>query len=319
VWRVDYQEIASVAKKWSHDNGLRPAQEDRIRVNLLLVDVQNTFCIPDFELFVAGRSGMGAVNDNRLLCEFIYRNLGIITRILPSMDTHQSMQIFHSIFLIDERGQHPDVYKIISQEEIEQGIWQVDPRVCNELGIEHTHAQQHLVHYTRELRRSGKYEWTVWPYHALLGGIGHALVSSVEEAIFFHSMARYSQPKFQMKGQNPLTESYSVLGPEVQPEGEDLAQKTQRVQALVDCDLLIIAGQAKSHCVAWTVEDLLNELVVEQRGRIYLLDDCTSPVVIPGVVDYTDQAEAAFARYVKAGVHVVSSHDPMSDWPDAPF
>ena len=35
-------------------------------------------------------------------------------------------------------------------------------------------------------RQSGKYELTVWPFHALLGGIGHALVSAVEEAIFFH-------------------------------------------------------------------------------------------------------------------------------------
>jgi len=49
----------------------------------------------------------------------------------------------------------------------------------------------------------------------MLGGIGHALVASVEEAIFFHSVARYSQSDFHVKGDRPFTEHYSVLGPEV--------------------------------------------------------------------------------------------------------
>ena len=69
------------------------------------------------------------------------------------------------------------------------------------------------LHYTRALEASGKYELTIWPYHAMLGGIGHALVPAVEEAIFFHSVARRSQPAFQQKGTSPLTEHYSVLGP----------------------------------------------------------------------------------------------------------
>ena len=64
-------------------------------------------------------------------------------------------------------------------------------------------------------RPPGKYKLTIWPYHAMLGGIGHALVPAVEEAIFFHSVARRSQPDFQQKGHSPLTEHYSVLGPEV--------------------------------------------------------------------------------------------------------
>ena len=49
----------------------------------------------------------------------------------------------------------------------------------------------------------------------MLGGIGHALVSAVEEAIFFHSIARKSPTRFELKGANPLTENYSVLSPEV--------------------------------------------------------------------------------------------------------
>ena len=38
-----------------------PASRDAVRVCLVTVDCQNTFCIPGFELFVGGRSGRGAV------------------------------------------------------------------------------------------------------------------------------------------------------------------------------------------------------------------------------------------------------------------
>ena len=107
VWRVPYEERAREAPAWAAQHGIRPAAEDERRVCLLAVDVQNTFCIPDFELFVAGRSGSGVADDNRRLCEFIYCNLGTLTQVFPSLDTHHAMQIFHAIWLVDEHGEHP--------------------------------------------------------------------------------------------------------------------------------------------------------------------------------------------------------------------
>ena len=85
----------------------RPAVGGRFRICLLAVDVQNTFCIPEFELFVRGRSGTGAVDDNRRLCEFLYRNLAAITQIVPSLDTHRTMQLFHAVWFVDEEGRPP--------------------------------------------------------------------------------------------------------------------------------------------------------------------------------------------------------------------
>ncbi len=178
-----------------------------------------------------------------------------------------------------------------------------------------------MRHYTRKLKEGGKYDLTVWPYHAMLGGIGHALVSAVEEAVFFHSIARYSQPDFQVKGGNPFTENYSVLSPEVLEDeaGEQIAEKNVTfIRKLLEFDAVIIAGQAKSHCVAWTIDDLLNEIFTADRAlaeKVYLLEDCSSPVVIPGVVDYTAEADAAFQRFADAGMHVVRSTEPVSNWP----
>jgi nicotinamidase-related amidase len=320
VWRVRYEDRAREAPAWAENHGLGPAAEDAFRLCLLAVDIQNTFCIPDFELFVAGRSGTGAVDDSGRLCEFVYRNLGTITQIFPSLDTHHAMQVFHAIWLIDENGDHPAPYTLVSADDVATGRWRMNTAVAEALGIDVDYAERHLAHYTRRLAEGGKYDLTIWPYHAMLGGIGHALVSAVEEAFFFHGIARRSQPEFQVKGDNPLTEHYSMLGPEVTegPDGDRLgAKNTELIEKLLRFDAVLVAGQAKSHCMAWTIDDLLEDEAAGERlaERTYLLEDCTSPVVVPGVVDYTDEADAAFERYAAAGMHVVRSTDPIESWP----
>jgi nicotinamidase-related amidase len=321
VWRVPYEDRAREAPAWALTHGITPAGHDSFRVCLLAVDIQNTFCIPGFELFVAGRSGTGAVDDSRRLCEFIYRNLGSITQVLPSLDTHHAMQVFHAIWLVDEDGNHPAPYTLISPEDVASGRWRVNEAVAEALGIEPGYAARHLEHYTRRLTEGDKYNLTIWPYHALLGGIGHALVSAVEEAVFFHGVARYSRPEFQVKGDNPLTEHYSMLGPEVTegPDDDSLdGMNTGLIDKLLTFDAVIVAGQAKSHCLAWTIDDLLADVDVRERRlaeRTYLLEDCTSPVVVPGAVDYTEEADAAFERYAAAGMHVVRSTTPIESWP----
>jgi nicotinamidase-related amidase len=320
VWRVPYQDLAGAAAEWAAVHGIRPAVDDEVKICLIAIDVQNTFCIPGFELFVAGRSGTGAVDDNRRLCEFIYRNLGAITQIVPSLDTHHAMQIFHAIWLVDEHGGHPAPYTLVSAEDVERGRWKVNPAVAAALGLDVDASQLHLEHYTRRLAEGGKYDLTVWPYHAMLGGIGHALAPAVEEAVFFHGIARHSRPDFQVKGDHPLTEHYSMLGPEVTegPDGEPLgARNTELIRKLLTFDAVVVAGQAKSHCVAWTIDDLLRDADVRERlaPRTYLLEDCTSPVVVPGAVDYADEAHEAFMRFAEAGAHVVRSTDPVETWP----
>jgi nicotinamidase-related amidase len=320
VWRVPYEDRAREAEAWAREHGLRPATEDSTRICVVAVDVQNTFCIPGFELFVAGRSGTGAVDDNRRLCEFIYRNLDAITQIVPTLDTHQAMQVFHAIWLVDAEGRHPGPYTLVSADDVAEGQWQVDPAVAEALGLDLDYARRHLLHYTRALAESGKYRLTVWPYHAMLGGIGHALASAVEEAIFFHTIARQSQPDFRVKGTLALTEHYSVLGPEVTegPDRDPLGEHdAELVEKLLGFDAVVIAGQAKSHCVAWTIDDLLRSPVLGERElaeKVYLLEDCTSPVVVPGA-DYTEEADAAFARFAEAGMHVVRSTEPIESWP----
>ena len=315
VWRIPYEERASQARDWARLHKLEPASVDSTRTWLMLIDVQNTFCIPEFELYVGGRSGRGAVEDNVRLCEFMYRNLGSITHITATMDTHKAMQVFHAIFFIDREDNHPAPYTDIHASELRDDTWRFNPALAGQFGIAPDYGQQMMIHYAEELEKKSKFALTIWPYHAMLGGVGHALVSSVEEAIFFHSIARIAQADIEIKGDKPFTENYSVIGPEVLtgPMGETLGTHNLKfIEQLQQYDRLIIAGQAKSHCVAWTVSDLLDDLAatdLELARKIYLLEDCSSPVVVPGVVDHTDAADAAYERFAKAGMNIVKSTD----------
>lgn len=322
VRRVPYQERAKDAQLWADRFSMPPAAQDDPKVCLLLVDCQNTFCTPGFELFVGGRSGRGAVDDNIRLCNFIYRNLANITQISATMDTHQAVQIFHPVFWVDAEGQCPEPMTPISAQDLERGKWEVNRSIADTIwdgGYEGL--REYARHYVGDLERKGKYDLMVWPYHAMVGGIGHALVPAVEEALFFHEIARKSRCTFEIKGFHRFTEHYSILSPEVtlDQEGNRIGEKdSELLEQLLSFDALVIAGQAKSHCVAWTVEDLLQEIRGRRREsaqKIYLLEDCTSAVVVPGVVDFTEQADATFRRFADEGMHLVKSSDPMAEWP----
>lgn len=320
LYRVPYQQRAKEAKLWSKEHQIQSAYKDTNRICLLLIDIQNTFCLPDFELFVGGSSGMGAVEDNVRLCKFIYRNLNIITEMIPTLDTHTAMQIFHPVFWIDKLGNHPEPATAIALQDVETGRWQVNHAVADRLtNSNYEKLKKYALHYVKKLSEAGKYPLTIWSYHSMLGGIGHALVSAVEEAIFFHNLTRNSQTNFELKGNNPWTENYSVLSPEVTTDSDDrpIAQKnTNLIQKLLDFDRVIIAGQAKSHCVAWTINDLLSEIQIKDINlakKIYLLEDCTSPVVVPDVIDFTKQAEAAFERFAEAGMNIIKSTDNLNN------
>ena len=131
VYRVPYQERADRgARAGRPRHGIRPAAGDEKRTALLLVDVQNTFCLPEFELFVGGRSGRGAVEDCARIASFLYRNLDRITQVVVTLDTHTAAQIFHPLFWVGRDGAHPAPHTVITHADVESGRWRVNPELA---------------------------------------------------------------------------------------------------------------------------------------------------------------------------------------------
>ncbi len=330
AYSPDQSALFVEATAWRREHAIAPAGADTADIHLLLVDEQRDFCFPEGSLYVGGRSGTGALDDSARVAEFIYRNLGAITHITTTMDTHYAYQIFFPSFWIDGDGAPLAAHTVVTTTDIQAGRARPNPDIAAWLcdGDEGWLRSQ-AAFYCAELERAGKYELYLWPPHCLLGSAGHALAGVIHEARLFHSFARAAQSWVELKGGNPLTENYSVLRPEVLTrfDGQPLDHKnTPFLERLLQADAVVVAGQASSHCVKSSVDDLLDEIVARDPAlarKVYILADCMSAVTVPDgrggfLADFTPQAEAALARWAAAGMRVVRSTEPLVSWPGIP-
>jgi nicotinamidase-related amidase len=323
----DQLALFAAAADWRRAHDIKPSGSDRRNLHLLLIDVQKDFCFPDGSLYVGGRSGQGAIEDSRRIAEFIYRNLAVLTNITTTMDTHFAFQIFFPSFWVDDAGAPLAPYRELVADDVRSGRVRPNPAVAAWLcGGNYSWLVEQCAFYCEELERAGKYKLFLWPPHCILGSDGHALVGTIHEARMFQSYVRSAQSWAEVKGGNPLTENYSVLRPEVlrRHDGEPLAQRNvQFIKTLIGSDAVIIAGQAASHCVKSSIDDLLSEIVAQDpklARKVYVMTDCMSSVAIPDgkggfVADFTREAEAAQKRFADAGMHLVTSTTPLDQWP----
>lgn len=326
-YRPDAQRVFEAADAWRRAHAIKPAAADETSLHLLLIDVQKDFCFPEGSLYVAGRSGRGAVDDTRRIAEFIHKNLAALTQVTTTLDTHFAFQIFSPSFWVDREGRPLAPFREVTSEQIDAGEARPNPAMAKWLcNGNYGWLLQQVRHYCRELEKAGRYRLYLWPPHCLLGSDGHALAGLVHEARLFHSFVRGSQSQAEVKGGNPLTENYSVLRPEVLSrfDGAPLAQRnTHFLKTLLEADAVAIAGQAASHCVKSSIEDLLGEILAQDPAlakKVYVLTDCMSAVTVPDgkggfAADFTPQAEAALQRFADAGMHLVKSTDPLAAWP----
>jgi len=326
-FRPDQMALFAAATGWRKEHDIKPAATDKFKLHVLLIDVQKDFCFPQGSLYVAGRSGKGALEDNRRTAEWIYRNLGKITEITTTLDTHFAYQIFVPSFFNDENDQPISAFRVVTTEELRSGKVKVNPAVTHLVG-DYSWLQKQVAYYTEQLEAQKKYELYMWPFHCVLGSDGHALVGSIHEARMLHSFARGAQSNCEVKGGNLLTENYSVLRPEVLTRHDGrgaLAQKNAAfIEKLFTADAVVIAGQAASHCVLSSIDDLLNEIHSQDpklAKKVYVVTDCMSAVTVPDgkggfVADFTSKAEEAQAKFANAGMHLVKSTDPIESWPD---
>jgi nicotinamidase-related amidase len=328
-YRPDPQALLDRAISWRRDHDLRPSAGDARKIHLLLVDLQKDFCLPEGSLYVGGRSGRGAIDNSDRIARFVYRNLGILTDITCTLDTHVPYQIFFPAFWMDPAGHTPPPHREVTLEDVTSRRLRPNPSIASWFGsAEPEWLQRQVEHYCRELERTGRYTLYLWPPHCLLGSEGYSLAGVIQEARLFHAFARLSRAAVEVKGATPLTEYYSVIGPEVLTcfDGTPLASKNvDFLRILFESDAVLIAGQAASHCVKSTIEDLLAHLGDYPAHKVYLLQDCMSAVTVPDpdrpgrfLADFTPQAETALDRFRAAGMHVVSSTTPIAEWPDFP-
>ena len=297
--------VAEAAEAYRVREKIRPAASDKFRIAAFGIDAQIGFCTPGASLFVPG-----AVEDTQRTVDWLYGNIDKITGLHFSMDTHRLFQIFHPAWWIDANGKHPAPFTPIFYEEVRAGKW---------TPIKHP---QECLEYCKKLEASGKYVLTIWPYHTLLGGISHALVPALMEAAIFHSIARTHQTHFETKGTHAMTENYSVMSPEVRELGGKTLGSFNApfFKMLMEFDRVYVFGQAKSHCVLSTLNDLRDHIQATEPAlieKIWILEDAMSPVPAPPIdplpptLDFPMIAERAIEEFRRSGMHIVKTTDEI--------
>ena len=295
IGTLHYPDMMAIASA-ANEAGMHPAAEDAHKVHLLIVDMQVDFCHEKGTLYVPG-----ALEDIRRLCEFIFLHGHNITDITCTLDSHLPFQIFHASWWADAEGNHPEPLTIISADDVDAGRWR--PLVMPEFSRE----------YVRKLEEGAKKQLTIWPYHVLIGGPGNTLDPELWSVVMWHSFARKSQPAWLVKGRVPQSEYYSALQPEVDvPEHPQGTLRTEVLKTLAESDVVIVAGEAKSHCVLETLEDIVMQFrdKPDLLRKFYVLEDCMSPVAHPAV-DFEAIANEAFEEFADAGVNFVKSTDVL--------
>jgi nicotinamidase-related amidase len=234
------------------------------KIDLLIIDPQNSFCDPKGELYVKG-----AEKDMERLAKMIKRIGSEFRDIHVTLDSHHYVDVAHPVFWKNSKGENPNPFTIISAIDVENGIWTpVFPQLRNR-----------MKDYVKSLETGGRYPLCIWPPHCLIGSWGHNIIPVLYEELLNWEKKPWIVD-YVTKGSNIYTEHYSALKAEVpDPEDSFTQLNTKLINTLMEADVIIIAGEAGSHCLANSVRDIAQGFNNDNYiKKIVLLEDGTSPV-----------------------------------------
>jgi len=211
----------------------------------------------------------GANEDSARIAALIRKFKDQIERIVVTLDTHHKMHMHHADFWTNTEGLKPDPFTVLTPEDIGTGKWQARQPELRAWSLE----------YAKKLHAGGKLPFIIWPDHCLLGTEGHSIHPPLMEALNEWAIVRNRSVNFYFKGQNNRAEMYSALKSEV----EVLDDPTTRLDAdlvktLARHNKVLCCGEAKSHCVNYSVRHLLEAWPESRKSDIVLLADCCSAV-----------------------------------------
>jgi len=235
-----------------------------MKIEMLIIDPQNDFCDSKGALFVPG-----ATEDMERLANLLNRLRDKISDIHVTLDSHRFVDIAHPIFLVDSNGNHPDPFTIVSLEDGETGKWTTTNPAY----------RKRFMAYLKELSDNGRYLLCVWPPHCLIGTPGHNVFPCIYEALLAWEKERFAVVDFVTKGSNIWTEHYSGVQADVpDPQDPGTMLNIPLIETLERADIIGLAGEALSHCVANTVRDIANTFGGDSIKKMVLLEDCCSNV-----------------------------------------
>lgn len=248
-------------------------------IHLLVVDPQNDFCdLPEAyrmrdplrnTLIAPALPVPGAHADLQRLARFVRSAGSRLARITVTLDSHHRLHIAHPGFWHRGDGAAVAPFTPITATQVRAGAF-----LPNDAG-----ALPRVLHYLDELEARGRYTLMVWPVHCEIGSWGHGVHPDLRAAYNAWEDSRAAIVSKVLKGSNPWTEHYSAIAAEVPDPDDPASQFNHRlIEDLAAADLLIIGGEASSHCVRATTEHIVDALPDAKLKNVVLLTDAMSPV-----------------------------------------
>lgn len=251
---------------------------------LLIIDAQYDFCHPQGSLFVAGADA-----DMKRLSEWIVNNARQIDHIILTMDSHQVNDISHPSFWLDANDNFPAPFTPISYAEIMNGTWR--PRFYRE----------EAVKYVEALEKQGEFGHFIWPYHCLTGSRGAAFDEQIMKALIHWShTGKYYEVV--VKGTSPLTEHFGIFRANIPVKDQQETQLNKKlISKLAQYENIYLAGEARSHCVAYSLKQAMEE-APELARRLIIIEDCMSDVTGLGhlAAPIYERAKNTGVRFIKS-------------------
>jgi len=242
------------------------------KVHLITIDGQNDFCAFNTKqgaLYV-GTDASGAEADVRRLARFVNKVGDRLAMIHSTLDSHHPQHIAHAIMWTNSKGEQPPIFNPIFNADLVSGKWFAhNPRL-----------RAAFQNYTNELEKHNRYVLVIWPQHCIIGSWGHALYPELSDAFIDWQNKYHKRINYVAKGSNMLTEHYSAVQADV-PDDADPTTKlnTQLIDLLAkNADEILITGQALSHCVANTIQDIADNFGEDNIKKFTLLEDTCSNV-----------------------------------------
>ncbi len=257
---------------------------------LLIIDPQNDFCNPGDDdgknkgsLYVPG-----AEQDMTRLAQWIEKNKTKIDHIIITLDNHHLNDISHPNFWINDKGEHPAPFSTITAQDVEQGKWKS------------IFDNDKALAYLKELEKQGLTH-TIWPLHCLIGSCGAAIYQPLLDAILNWTAQGYFYQTV-VKGTYPYTEHFGAFKAQVSYDNIPETQlNTQLLNELENYDNIIIAGEARSHCVGTSLKQII-DFKPEIAKKITILEDAMSNV--PGF-----EMETVYQKAISLGAKNAKTTD----------
>jgi nicotinamidase/pyrazinamidase len=242
-------------------------------IRLLIVDPQNDFCdLPQASWRCGAAPALpvsGAHADMLRLAGAIAASGAGLSAIAITQDMHDVWDIAHPGFWRTADGGDVAPFTSITRADLAAGRYA--PR--NE-----AHRARALA-YVEALEARGRYTLMIWPVHCVAGSWGQALHAELQAACSAWQAECGLGVMTVQKGMNPWTEHYSAVRAEVPDPADPGTQTHEGLLAwALAADILVVAGEAGSHCVRATVEDIVAAWPGARADKLWLLQDAMSPV-----------------------------------------